>query len=289
MSWLIIGTVPDDTFPLTEGPCSPENGSLRVLDRVVSISRGTPALIAAATSTSRTLGTEPPQVLLAGDIGNGGGSEAVYKHLLKVLPERAHSVLVFHYLQPDVDWHNQILLQSDELSLRPLLVADAGYMYVAKMSGFASSYDLFTPDIGELAFLADESAPHPFYTRGFLLREEDRAEELVERAYQHENAARHLLVKGKCDLIASLEGVSARICEPCIENMEPIGGTGDSLTGIAAALIHSGRPIAVACSIAALTNRFMGLLTDPTPATSIAELLLSLPDALSMALTEHKA
>jgi ADP-dependent NAD(P)H-hydrate dehydratase / NAD(P)H-hydrate epimerase len=62
-------------------------------------------------------------------------------------------------------------------------------MYAAKMSGQAPSYDVFTPDMGELAFLADESAPHPFYTRGFILHEENRAPELIKRAYQHENAA----------------------------------------------------------------------------------------------------
>jgi len=45
------------------------------------------------------------------------------------------------------------------------LIADAGFMYAAKMSGQASKYDLFTPDVGELAFLADEEAPHLFYTR----------------------------------------------------------------------------------------------------------------------------
>jgi NAD(P)H-hydrate repair Nnr-like enzyme with NAD(P)H-hydrate dehydratase domain len=157
-------------------------------------------------------------------------------------------------------------------------------MYVAKMSGFASSYDLFTPDIGELAFLADESAPHPFYTRGFLLKEEDRAEELIRRAYRYENAARHLLVKGKCDLVASSEGISARICEPCVENMEPIGGTGDSLTGIASALIYGGRAVSQAATVAAQANRLLGSLSSPTPASSVNDLLNYLPDALRRAL-----
>ena len=54
---------------------------------------------------------------------------------------------------------------------------------LAKMSGFASAYDLFTPDVGEMAFLADEAAPHPSYTRGFLLQEEERVPELIQRAY----------------------------------------------------------------------------------------------------------
>ncbi|MFN2359334.1 MAG: sugar kinase, partial [Desulfotignum sp.] len=69
-------------------------------------------------------------------------------------------------------------------------------MYAAKMSGAASFYDLFTPDAGELAFLADETAPHPFYTRGFILHTDNPVSELVCRAYAHDNAAQYLLVKG---------------------------------------------------------------------------------------------
>jgi hypothetical protein len=84
------------------------------------------------------------------------------------------NVLVFHYLFPDVDWHGKIIIALEKISPRPILIADAGFMYVAKMSGQASLYDLFTPDVGELAFLADEEAPHPFYTRGFLLHENNR-------------------------------------------------------------------------------------------------------------------
>ena len=63
-------------------------------------------------------------------------------------------------------------------------------MYAAKMSGQAASYDLFTPDAGELAFLADETAPHPFYTRGFILHENNKIPDLINRAYSHKNAAK---------------------------------------------------------------------------------------------------
>jgi NAD(P)H-hydrate repair Nnr-like enzyme with NAD(P)H-hydrate dehydratase domain len=280
MSWLIVGTVPDENFPLVKDPCGFSRGKLHVGEALISVARGTPALMAAATIASGVLEIEPPTALLAGDIGNGGGSELVYKNLVDTLPHLSDSLIVFHYLQPDVDWHNRILMGLQEMPVQPALVADAGYMYVAKMSGFADCYDLFTPDIGELAFLADESAPHPFYTRGFLLQDEDSAEELITRAYEHNNAARYLLVKGKCDLAASREGVLERICEPCVENMEPIGGTGDTVTGLAAALIQSGAPIAEAAGSAALVNRFMGLYSNPTPAYSVSDLLESLEEAL---------
>jgi hypothetical protein len=284
MSWLIVGTVPSDEFPLMEGHCSCENGTVRVNGKAIPVARGTPALIAAATLASQELGIEPPRALLAGDTGTGRGSEEIYRYLVSTLPRLNDSLIVFHYLQPDIDWHNQILLGLQDLAEKPTLVADAGYMYVAKMSGFADSYDLFTPDVGELAFLADESAPHPFYTRGFLLQEEDKAEELVRRAYEHQNAARYLLVKGKCDLVASAKGILEKISEPCVESMEPIGGTGDTLTGILAAFIQSGRSISESATLAARSNRFIGLLSDPTPAYSVSDLLPWLADAMAEAM-----
>ncbi len=287
MSWVVIGTVPYEDFPFVDAPCTLTNGNLSIGDQSVPITRGTPALLAAACTAARVLGVQPPQALLAGDIGLGDGSTLVYKYLVETLKNRsANGLMVFHYLLPEVDWHNRILIELDELSDRPLLVADAGYMYVAKMSGFASSYDLFTPDVGEMAFLADENAPHPFYTRGFLLQEEERASEMIERAYKHENAARYLLVKGRRDIVASAEDIFAEISEPCIENMEPIGGTGDTLTGIVAGLMASGRPIPEAAVLGAKINRLLGELTKPSPAFSVSDLLPSLPAAMETALSE---
>jgi hypothetical protein len=67
--------------------------------------------------------------------------------------------------------------------------------------GAAPSYDLFTPDAGELAFLADETAPHPFYTRGFIRHTDNPVSELVDRAYAHDNAARYLLIKGAVEFV----------------------------------------------------------------------------------------
>ena len=127
--------------------------------------------------------------------------------------------------------------------MRPILIADAGFMYVAKMSGQADQYDLFTPDVGELAFLADEEVPHPLYTRGFNLYMIIMAPDLINRAYTFDNAARYLLVKGKVDYVAAREGILATVTDPDLEVLEPIGGTGDTITGIVAALIDSGMSI----------------------------------------------
>ncbi|MEI6261639.1 MAG: sugar kinase [Deltaproteobacteria bacterium] len=281
MSWLIVGTVPQKDFPLTCGKAVLNDRELVVNGCVSPVVRGTPALIAAACIACITLKMESPDVLLCGDIGDGDGSRLIYRHLVAAgLKQKPYTGLLFHYLQPDVDWHNRILMAIDDLPLRPLLMADAGYMYVAKMSGYAASYDLFTPDIGELAFLADEKAPHPFYTRGFLLHEDKAAPDLIQQAVSNGNAARHLLVKGKNDYVVADGVIVDVISSPSVEVMEPIGGTGDSLAGVVAALIASGMSIPKACSQAARINRTMGLLANPTPAFAIFDLLASLPQAI---------
>ncbi len=92
------------------------------------------------------------------------------------------------------------------MARRPLLIADAGFMYAAKMSGQVAAYDCFTPDAGELAFPADDQAPHPFYTQGFILHQHDKIEALIDQAYRHDNAAAHLLVKGAADRVVHHQG-----------------------------------------------------------------------------------
>ncbi|EGJ51095.1 NAD(P)H-hydrate dehydratase [Desulfocurvibacter africanus] len=284
MPWLIVGTIPREEFPLVHGPCVYDGGSLQVNEHDIPVARGTPALLATACIASKILGIAAPLALLAGDTGRGQGSRQVYAKLMESIPELDLQGVTFHYLQPDVEWHNKILWKLEERNPRPLLVADAGFMYVAKMSGFAASYDLFTPDAGEMAFLADEKAPHPFYTRGFLLQEEERVPELIERAYAAENAAKHLLVKGCIDYVVAAGQLVKAISEPSIPAMEPIGGTGDTVTGLVTALLSADYSIPQACTIAAKTNRQLGLLAAPNPAFSVANLMPFLPQALAVSL-----
>jgi NAD(P)H-hydrate repair Nnr-like enzyme with NAD(P)H-hydrate dehydratase domain len=179
-----------------------------------------------------------------------------------------------------VDWHNRVLFAAETIRPRPVMIADAGFMYAAKMSGQARAYDLFTPDAGELAFLADETAPHPFYTRGFILHEEARVPELIARAYAHENAARILLVKGEKDVLADERGVMETVAEPKSAAMEAMGGTGDTLSGLAAALVASGMEVSRAAFLAARVNRLAGLLAKLTPASQVEALVRQIPQAL---------
>ncbi|NWF94185.1 MAG: sugar kinase, partial [Syntrophaceae bacterium] len=213
----VIGTVPDPGFPLVAGKVTLEDGNICIQGRRAAIRRGTPALLAAAVKVAEVLGREEPFGYLVGDIGRGDGSKALYQYLAQDLKQSDFHTICFHYLQPLVGWHSRIQSVIQKMTPKPILVADAGFMYVAKMSGRSSAYDLFTPDMGELAFLADELAPHPFYTRGFLLHEENRAPDLIARAYQHKNAARYLLVKGRKDYFADRDGIQAVIDHPMEE------------------------------------------------------------------------
>lgn len=282
----IIGTVPDQKFPITAGEISLKNDIICIQDKQVHVNRGTPALLAAAVKTGEVLGQSGFFGYLVGDIGLGDGSRRLYKYLAENFGRSDFSSIAFHYLQPDVDWHNRVLFAIEEMAERPILIADAGFMYAAKMSGQAASYDLFTPDVGELAFLADEEAPHPFYTRGFILQDEKRVPDLIKRAYKHNNGSRFLLVKGEKDYLADKDGIKATVDSPACEAMEAIGGTGDTLTGIAAALIESKMEISNAAIVAAKVNRLAGYYARPTPATQVIEIIEQIPRALKEILLE---
>ena len=277
----VVGTVPEHDFPLIAGKVALENGAITIQGQRVTINRGTPALLAAAIKTAEFLGQEQPFAYLIADIGRGDGSKKLYQYLVEHLGLGNFRTIAFHYLQPIVDWHNRILAIINKMIPKPVLIADAGSMYVAKMSGKSAAYDLFTPDIGELAYLADEAAPPPFYTRGFILHEENRVPDLIARAYAHGNAAEFLLVKGSKDYVVDEEGVKGIIDSPVEETLEAIGGTGDTLTGIVAALSASGMNIERAAIVAAQANRLAGSYAKPTPATQVMEIIRYIPEALS--------
>ena len=282
----VVGTVPDKDFPLMTGEASLRGSNVCINGRQIPVNRGTPALLAAAIKAGELLGQPLPFAYLVGDTGLGNGSRRLYEYLTGHLQKSGSHTITFHYLQPDVNWHNSVLRTIEEGTHRPAMIADAGYMYAAKMSGNANAYELFTPDIGELAFLADEEAPHPFYTRGFILQEENRVPELIARSYTHKNAACNLLVKGEKDYVANRNGVRETIDWPAEEAMEAIGGTGDTLTGIVSVLIDTDMEVGKASSIAAMVNRMAGYYAKPTAATQVMEIISHIPRALDYILRE---
>ena len=282
----VVGTVPDLDFPLTVGRVDMVENRLSIDGRNVPVNRGTPALLGAMVNTLKVLGPRDITGFVAGDIGLGHGSRSLYRYLVEKGSQIDFNTIVFHYLQPDVDWHNKIVFMLNDLKKKPLLIADAGFMYAAKMSGQAQFYDLFTPDVGELSFLADEAAPHPFYTRGFILHDDNKIPDLISRAYLHGNAAKNLLVKGATDFVADKSGVTFLVDSPIAEAMEAMGGTGDTITGIVTALIGTGMKIPKAAAIAAKVNRLAGYFANPTPATQVGEIIRHIPHALEKVLKE---
>lgn len=280
----IVGTVPDLQFPLVHGTIRLVDNRLSMNGHNIPINRGTPALLAAALRASEIIDGLEIYAFLVGDVGKGDGSRCLYRFLEQHLAEFEFQILTFHYLQPDVDWHNRVLFCVESMKRRPMLIADAGFMYAAKMSGQSACYDFFTPDVGELAFLADEMAPHPFYTRGFILHQNDNIPNLVRRAYRHRNAAAYLVVKGKADYIVDENQVVETVEEPSFDAMEAIGGTGDTLTGLLSVLCGTDLKPTDAAVFAARANRWMGYYGTPNPATQVAELIDNIPQALSNAL-----
>ncbi|MFT4301763.1 MAG: NAD(P)H-hydrate dehydratase [Desulfovibrio sp.] len=283
--WYIAGTLPDKDMGLCEAaaqaPAHVRGGMLHLADgKSIPVQRGTAALAATALLTCETLGYEPPRLLLAGDTGSGAGSRTLYAWLTEHVESLAPSGLTFHYLFPDVDWHNRVLMAIQAMPSAPLLVADAGFMYVAKMSGYADAYDLFTPDLGEMAFLADEKAPHPFYTRGFLLAEEEDIPALLTRAQTHGNCPANLIIKGRADHIVCDGRLTATVEEPSEPAMECIGGTGDLVTGLVTALLAGNVPLCKASLAAARFARLLARHCAPDPGTQVAQLLEQLPQVL---------
>jgi len=286
-SLLLAGTIPDTSLDLICGAARLHGDSITIDGRIFPVNRGTAAMIGAVCSAAEFLGASAPDCVIGGDIGKRAGSREVYRHLIKFLPKAGADVLCLHYIIPEIGLHNQVLTAVRKMKTKPVMIADAGFMYVAKASGQASSYDLFLPDIGELAFLADEKASHPAYTRGFLTRLEIEPQELIRKSFEHGNAGAYLCVKGRIDYICKNGSIIQRIDEPVIEELEPIGGTGDTITGMAAALIANGMEIQAACAAACRANRIAGLLARPTPATQIHEIIAKIPDALDKVLCEN--
>lgn len=284
----LIGTIAEEDFPLYCGDVFLEGDRIRLGKGEIPVNRGTPAMIAAAVQTLEHMRGDSPFCYLVGDIGNGRGCKQLYAYLAAHIADIPFHTLTLHYFQPDVGLFKQVLSRINSAPLRPTLIADAGFMYVAKMGGDAPAFDLFTPDAGELAYLADEKAPHPFYTRGFILHEENLIPDLIKRAYLHHNAATYLLVKGPRDYIANREGIIGMVDHPNEEALEPIGGTGDTLTGIVSAMIEAGMDIATAAIKAARVNRLAGLYAEPTPATQVYDIIKQIPRALEEVLGKQE-
>ena len=281
---LLAGTIPVEDMPLTYGTCKYGERKLVIGDYVLTdnyVTLGTATMISAASSTCQALGIKEPQAVVSGDIGRGEGSLKIFRFLTDEVAKLKPKVLTIHYILPAREQFIELVNTVVKMEEKPFFIADAGALLNAKAVGLSKKFDLFTPDPGELSFLADPDAAHPAYVRHFIF-DVDTTEvvRLGKEAWEHGDTPRYLLVKAATDHIFVEGKVVGVVKEPFIPALEPIGGTGDTITGIVSALIYSGIEPAEACIKAAKINRLMGELSNPTPATRIAQLIPFIPEAV---------
>ncbi|MDD5604752.1 MAG: NAD(P)H-hydrate dehydratase [Dehalococcoidales bacterium] len=285
---VIAGTIPIDGIPLTQGACRYQKGRLDIGDYALEgkyVTLGTAAMASAAATTCQTLGIEPPHLVTYGDTGMGDGTIKILEYLTQEISSIGSTVLTLHYLLPTREPFLKLVQAVEETTPKPFFIADAGALLNAKAIGLAPKFNLFTPDPGELSFIADAEAAHPAYVQHFIFNVDNtEIARLGKEAYASGNAPDYLLVKAAIDHIMVKGEVYGVVKDPLIPALEPIGGTGDTITGIVSALISSGMDPAEACLKAAQANRHMGEIVRPTPATKIAQLIPAIADALKKVL-----
>jgi len=275
---LIAGTVPIKDLPLTIGKVRVEGEFLVIDGHHIPGTQGTGAMIGAALATTDYLGLETPHVLVAGDIGAGKGSREIYEYLIQKVAELSPEVLALHYCLPNIVLTRKLCEAVKRCAKRPLMIADAGSMYAAKAADLATEFDIFTPDATEMAFLADPAATHPAYiSRHLFDTDVTQTPRLVTTAYQNKSAAKLLLVKGAIDYVLRDGDILATITEPNVPELEAIGGTGDTITGLVSAFAYAGLEPHEAAIIAAKANRMAGRFARATPATKVRQIIDQFP------------
>ncbi|HDD35621.1 MAG TPA: sugar kinase [Candidatus Desulfofervidus auxilii] len=274
---LVIGTVPFD-IEIIHGEANLEKNNININGVTFPIGVGTTALLAAAINTLSFFDRSLPYVILAGDKGEGKGTKRLFA-FLKSNSLKKERVICGHYMMPYVDEFKEVFPKLRENA--KFIIADAGMMYAAKAAGFAKKVDVFTPDVGELAFLADKDAIHPAYIKRILFEiDAEDIESLIRQAYLTENLSKFVFVKGQKDLVIKDGKTIASISSPLIKAMEAIGGTGDTLVGIMSGFLESDFSFEKASLFAAKVNRIAAKLAWITPATPIYEVIKFIPEAI---------
>ena len=279
MSLLVIATYPVAGGPVLEGEVSLEpDGTLAIAGQRIPASQGTSAMLGAACQVASHLGIPAPHALVAGDIGRGEGTREVYAALPAVAARLQPQVIAFHYMQPIMALMRHALEQLAEVAPNAALMADAGGMYAAKAAGLAPHFELMTPDVGEVGFLADPEVTHPAYVSHYLFGTNGfDPVELARKAHETGGSSKVLLIKGVRDHIASAGEVVEVVEEPCVPELEAIGGTGDTITGLAAAFMAAGYPTVDAAVTASRSNRAAGAAMGARPDHRAADLVRELP------------
>ncbi len=281
---LLSGTLPVEDSSLIFGTIKYDGRSISLGDKYIPKelgSIGAMAMMAASATAAEALGIEAPMGVVAGDMGKGAGSAALYAYLTEKAGALGANAVTMHYILPIRKPFMEFVEMLDYWEKRPFMIADAGSMLIAKATGACKKFDLFTPDAGEICFLADPEAGHPAYVKSMLFDiDTTEVPKLIEKAYAGGNAPRYLLIKGPTDFIVDDGKIMYTISEPNIPALEPIGGTGDTITGMVSALISGGYEPIRACLIAGHANRLAGQMTNPTPATQVFEIIKHIGEAV---------
>lgn len=279
MSLLVVATYPSSGGHVLEGPVAlAEDGTLTIAGERIPASQGTSAMLGAACQVCDYLGVESPSALVAGDIGRGDGTRAVFARLAEVCERTVPTVVAFHYMQPIMALMRHAVAELAECAPGAALMADAGGMYAAKAAGLAPGFELMTPDVGEVGFLADPEVTHPAYVSHYLFGTNGFDPiEFARTAADTGGSSRVLLIKGVRDHIAEQGEVVEVVEDPCVPELEAIGGTGDTITGLAAAFLAAGFPTVDAAVCASRANRAAGAAMGARPHHRAADLVAELP------------
>jgi hypothetical protein len=275
---LLFGTLPHRDFPLTYGQVRREGDGLKADGRQFSRTQGTGAMISAALAITSHFKVDSPYVLVAGDVGEGKGTRDIYQYLIEKVYDLKPTVITMHYSLPIMALMRKFIDTVKTCEKRPFLIADAGAMYAAKGAGLSGEFDIFTPDPSEMAFIADPQATHPAYIARHLFDcDSSKIPEQISNSFKQGSAAKLMVVKGKTDYVAEGGEILYTVSEPNVPHLEPIGGTGDTITGLVSGLVYAGLAPREAALFAFRTNRLAGQLANPNPATKVKEIIDQFP------------
>lgn len=279
---LICGTIPQADAGLLLGEARFDGSKLLVGNKEVPCTQGTAALVSAACVVASHCRINTPQVIFAGDTGSGKGSRLIYDYLIKNLPRINPDVLLLHYILPVMGLMKQVCVAADKCVRKPVMMADASSMYAAKAAGFAQKFDIFTPDLSEMEFLADPDAIHPAYISRHLFRAEiAQVDNLIHTAYQQKSMAKTVVIKGATDHVVQEGKVMFTLSQPDLPALEAIGGTGDTISGMIGAFVDASFTHLDAAVAALKANREAGKYAQATPATKISQIIAAMPKVLN--------
>ncbi len=279
---LICGTIPKEDAGLVMGEARFDGSKLFVGNIETPCTQGTAALASAACVVAKHCQSAAPHAVFAGDTGNGKGSRLIYDYLIKNLPKLGADVVLLHYILPVMGLMKQVSAAADKCAPKPVMMADASSMYAAKAAGLASKFDIFTPDLSEMEFLADPDAIHPAYISHHLFRADiAHVDDLIAAAFRQKSMAKTVVIKGATDHVVQEGKIKFTLSQPDLPALEAIGGTGDTISGMIGAFVDAGFTHLDAAVAALKANREAGKYARATPATKISQIIAAMPQVLN--------